>query len=485
MTIWIDLEELVRYFRHSSRPTGIQRLTLEVSRALWRLSGPRQEVRFCRHANTPSGFSSIHLPSLEAGITAAVAAVDTPAGAAPAAAELPPRWAPNGIVMRVAASGRRLPPRLRRPVGIIGRAALQIIATMPDLWRAARTEIKLNSVQRAQIGGHGFDLDGEGDDVTLGPGDWIVNLGANWETPYPPAFFDMLRARGVKFAILAHDLIPELFPEWAVRINAENYRAWLRRSAVAADLRFAASKCTAADLSACMAALGWQIPPPVVLPIGYTAPAAPDPAEPPPERPYVLLVSTIEIRKNHALMFRVWRRLLRERPPEQVPDLVFAGKIGWLTADLLQQLENTDWLDGKIRFIPAPSDGELASLYRNCLFTVFPSLYEGWGLPVTESLSFGKIVAASDRASIPEAGGDFCVYYDPENVEDAYRTVRQLIDDPARVRALEARLAAGFNPPSWNDTARTILEALAPGQPESGPPLERPAVVWARSQTRH
>ena len=481
MTVWLDLEDVVRYFRHSSRPTGIQRLTLEVSRALWQLSGPRQEVRFCRHAGTGSGFRSIHFPSLEAGIAAAAAAADAPAAAAPSVVELPPRWAPGGLVMRVANSGRRLPPRLRRPVGIIGRAVLQIVATMPDLFRAARAEIKLNSVQRAQIGGHGFDLDG--DDVAFSAGDWIVSLGANWETPYPQAFFEMLKAQGIKFAILAHDLIPELFPEWAVRVNAENFRAWLRSSAMAADVRFAVSKSTAADLSACMAALGKQIPPPVVLPVGHAAAAAPDPAERPLERPYVLLVSTIEIRKNHALMFRVWRRLLRDLPAEQAPDLVFAGKIGWLTADLVQQLENTNWLDGKIKFIPAPSDGELAALYRNCLFTVFPSLYEGWGLPVTESLSFGKIVAASDRASLPEAGGDFCVYYDPENLEDAYRTIRQLIEEPARVRALEARLAAGFKPPTWTDTANTILETLAPNPPDvATAAADLPAVAWAPSK---
>ncbi len=139
MTIWLDLEDLVWYFRHSSRPTGIQRLTLEVSRALWQLSGPRQDVRFCRHASTASGFRSIDFLSLEAGIAAKAAAAETPAEA-PSVVELPPRWAPDGFVMRVAASGRRLPPRLRRPVGIIGRATLQIVATMPDLFRAAGAE---------------------------------------------------------------------------------------------------------------------------------------------------------------------------------------------------------------------------------------------------------------------------------------------------------------------------------------------------------
>jgi glycosyltransferase involved in cell wall biosynthesis len=160
-----------------------------------------------------------------------------------------------------------------------------------------------------------------------------------------------------------------------------------------------------------------------------------------------------------------------------VPDLVFAGKLGWLTADLVQQLENCDWLDGRIRFVPSPSDAELAGLYRGCLFTVFPSLYEGWGLPVSESLRFGKMVAASDRASIPEAGGNFCAYYDPENVAAAYEVIRGLIDHPERVAAMEARIAASYRPPSWADTAAALLNALLPAAPaiaEPPAPVEYP-----------
>jgi glycosyltransferase involved in cell wall biosynthesis len=182
----------------------------------------------------------------------------------------------------------------------------------------------------------------------------------------------------------------------------------------------------------------------------------------------VLLVSTIEIRKNHALMFRIWRRLLRDLPAESVPTLVFAGKVGWLTADLMQQLENCDWLDGRIRFVASPSDAELARLYRGCLFTVFPSLYEGWGLPVTESLAFGKTVAASDRASIPEAGGPFCAYYDPENTGDAYAVIRRLIERTEEVAALEAKIIAEYRPPVWADSARRLYDTLVAAPP---PPL--------------
>jgi glycosyltransferase involved in cell wall biosynthesis len=132
----------------------------------------------------------------------------------------------------------------------------------------------------------------------------------------------------------------------------------------------------------------------------------------------------------------------------------------------MQQLENCDWLDGRIRFVPSPSDAALAALYRGCLFTVFPSLYEGWGLPVTESLSFGKTVAASNRASIPEAGGAFCSYYDPEDVHEAYAVIRGLIEQPELVAAMEAKIAKQYRPATWEDTAAAILHALTPARDE-------------------
>ena len=63
-------------------------------------------------------------------------------------------------------------------------------------------------------------------------------------------------------------------------------------------------------------------------------------------------------------------------------------------------------------FLEGTSDPDLAALYRRCLFTVYPSLYEGWGLPVTESLCYGKTPLLSRVASLPEAGGEFADYFE-------------------------------------------------------------------------
>jgi glycosyltransferase involved in cell wall biosynthesis len=146
---------------------------------------------------------------------------------------------------------------------------------------------------------------------------------------------------------------------------------------------------------------------------------------------YALVVSTIEPRKNHMLLFRVWRRLLADLPRDRVPTLVWAGRVGWMVGDLMQQLTNAEWLDDKIRLVEDPTDAEIEALYRGSLFTLFPSFVEGWGLPVTESLAFGKPCLIADHAALREAGGTLARCFDPENLHDAHRAIRATIEDRA------------------------------------------------------
>jgi glycosyltransferase involved in cell wall biosynthesis len=108
-------------------------------------------------------------------------------------------------------------------------------------------------------------------------------------------------------------------------------------------------------------------------------------------------VSTIEIRKNHRLLVRVWQRLIARHGIEAVPALIFAGQIGWMVDDLLADLAASGHLARKTEHKPGLSDEGLDEAYRSCLFAVFPSLCEGWGLPIAESLAHGKFCVASNR----------------------------------------------------------------------------------------
>jgi len=160
------------------------------------------------------------------------------------------------------------------------------------------------------------------------------------------------------------------------------------------------------------------------------------------------------------LAFRVWRRLLEDLPAERVPTLVFAGRIGWLVDDLMRQIANTDNLNGKMVVLENPTDADLAALYRDCLFTLFPSFHEGWGLPVTESLAFGKPCIISNRTSLPEAGGRLARSFDPDNLHDAYKVIRQVIEDRAGLMEWTAEVQRDFKPVPWTATVEAILTGL-------------------------
>eukprot|EP01031_Cornospumella_fuschlensis_P015848 gene15848-19356_t len=131
---------------------------------------------------------------------------------------------------------------------------------------------------------------------------------------------------------------------------------------------------------------------------------------------YVLCVGTIESRKNHLALFQAWQILLKEGL--EPPPLILVGRPGWRVDDLMAQLESTRFLDGRIRLVHGVSDPELEGLYRGCLFTIFPSFTEGWGLPVGESLALGKLCLAAMEGATPEAAGGFAEPIDAYSPRD-------------------------------------------------------------------
>lgn len=137
---------------------------------------------------------------------------------------------------------------------------------------------------------------------------------------------------------------------------------------------------------------------------------------------FALCVGTIETRKNQALLAKAWAELARERP---MPLLVLAGRLA-TNGEALKIIIDRD--HPPVAILENASDTMLEQLYRTCEFTVFPSHFEGWGLPVGESLWFGKPCLASNATSIPEVGGDYAIYFDPTSIEDIKEKIRGFLD---------------------------------------------------------
>jgi hypothetical protein len=144
-----------------------------------------------------------------------------------------------------------------------------------------------------------------------------------------------------------------------------------------------------------------------------------------------------------------------------VPELVCVGSQGWLNDEVHAKLASSEALRSRVKMLSRLSDAQLGALYQHCLFTLYPSHYEGWGLPVTESLCHGKAVLASDASSLPEAGGGFADYFQAGSDGSLAAAAERLLFDAAYRAEREARIKADFKPRSWADVGRQIGAAVS------------------------
>lgn len=466
--LWIDVEDLFEYVRSNyRRPTGIQRLAFEIYREVQARYGTTGLVHFVRHSLTGNGFQVVtwaEVATLFAGLTTSDAAPTPQSVGRPAFPHLPARKFVRRIAYRLSpalrahvvdalvAQGRAL-RSWSRLISVLGQ---EVVRFPLEFWQQLNKPKAHGSPSSLAFEGSFADL--------AASGDILLMLGATWSHPdYAGLIHKQCKANGLQFAMLVYDLIPLRRPEWCNRLFVRDFRRWIDRVLPLCDVVFAISRATASDVEAYAVQQGIALRGAVItLPIGSELRQSPGSRSSrlPPPGSYALMVSTIEARKNHVLLFRVWRRMLEELPSEQVPTLVFAGRVGWLIDDLMLQIANTDNLGGKLILVESPSDADLAALYDGCLFTLFPSFYEGWGLPVTESLGFGKPCLIANRTSLPEAGGKLVRSFDPDNLHDAYAVIRGVIEDPVGLAQWEAQVRREFKPVPWSATADALLAGL-------------------------
>ncbi len=324
----------------------------------------------------------------------------------------------------------------------------------------------------------------------------LINLGTSWWLQNYFLFVrEAKKAHGIRYVPFVHDMIPIMAPEHCTRGLTQDFISWVLGVFDHADHFLVNSQATKRDLVTVAGMLGHRLDADDVAVIPLDTDFRKNSTHPLPAsaldrwklRPggFVLFVSTIESRKGHLVAFEAWARLLERHGADAVPQLVCVGNRGWLNDQIYARLGEEDLLSGKVSMLSRLSDEELALLYRSCLFTIYPSSYEGWGLPVTESLCYGKVPLISDAASLPEAGGSFAIYSPAGSVEPLAEAAEKLIFDQEHRAAAEARIVAGFRPRAWSDLAgqiRAELERFAERDADKGvvipPPLAPVIGAW-------
>jgi len=141
--------------------------------------------------------------------------------------------------------------------------------------------------------------------------------------------------------------------------------------------------------------------------------------------PYFLYVGTIQPRKNLETLIEAFSTLHSTHPEFK---LIMAGKKGWLYDAIFKQVEKLN-LKEYIHFLGYVTDEEKNNLYAEATALVLPSLYEGFGIPLLEAMALGCPVISSFSSSLPEVGGEACLYFDPKNGTDLVEKMSLLITD--------------------------------------------------------
>lgn len=173
------------------------------------------------------------------------------------------------------------------------------------------------------------------------------------------------------------------------------------------------------------------------------------------EDDFILFVGTVEPRKNLITLVRAFDELMRTTNLR--PQLVVAGQKGWLTDDLYKYVEQSDLKD-RILFTGYLSDNDLASLYSACKVSVYPSLYEGFGLPPLEAMACGAPVITSRIPVIMETAAGAARLVAPTNLQELTAALVEMLRDPnarQHYAAVGRQRAAEF---TWEKTARRTLE---------------------------
>jgi glycosyltransferase involved in cell wall biosynthesis len=279
-----------------------------------------------------------------------------------------------------------------------------------------------------------------------------------------PAVFLPFVKLGYRTVVTIHDLVSFLFPQTVPRKYAVYMRLMTRLAARSADRIIAVSGATRDDLTRIL-----RVPDDKVVVIHeavapeFGAPHDPDAAEAVARRygirrPYCLFVGNLEPRKNLARLVEAFRLLRTRAVPggAAMPQLVLVGTRGWLYNGILSAVEAGGGAPD-IVFTGYVAPADLPALYSGAACFVFPSLYEGFGLPVLEAMAAGTPVIASRVGAIPEVAGDAALLVDARRPMELAEAMATVLTDAGLRSRLVSRGRARARQFTWESVAERTL----------------------------
>jgi len=282
--------------------------------------------------------------------------------------------------------------------------------------------------------------------------------GAFWTGSLGP-LTEMKKHNKPRVFTIMYDMVPVLMPQFCVKVTVSDFKKEIKKAANLVDNWLAISENTKKDLITYAEKEKLSIPKSTIEVIRLGSDINTKGSIKSPfkksnrPRDFVLFVSTVEARKNQQLVYQAVKRA--EELRIDIPTIVLVGKHGWHSDDIASVLKQDKTLRGKIIWLEDADDRALRWLYKRCMFTIYPSVYEGWGLPIAESLAYGKFAIASSASSIPEVAGDLIEYFSPYSVDEFLNKMSLFYSDQDALRVRTSQLKK-FIQPSWTNTAQVI-----------------------------
>ena len=172
---------------------------------------------------------------------------------------------------------------------------------------------------------------------------------------------------------------------------------------------------------------------------------------------YVLVVGSIEPRKNHESLYLAYLHMLKKF--DDIPQMIFAGFYGWDMEEFVSRVQRDERVRQKIIFY-TPSDKELDLLYRKCMFTVLASLYEGWSLTLPESLSRGKFCLCCDTPALKEIAGDLSDYVEGFDIKTWAEKIHYYYENEDALKAKEKAIKDNWHVITWRECAEQVASII-------------------------
>ncbi len=294
-----------------------------------------------------------------------------------------------------------------------------------------------------------------------GAGDLLLLPDAYWARREIWPAVEEAKKRGAKVAVVLYDLIPLTHPQFVPAKAVAPFKEYLRRVAQHADMTIAISETVKRQIeqlfrqpeyrSQCKHFAAFELGAEFHSTLGDVRPHVREVfAEDAVNAPH-LMVATFDPRKNHRYALDAFEKVWETRPNRK---LCFVGRTGWLCDDVIERVRNHPRFGQQLFALHDVTDAELNYCYKKARSVLFPSIVEGFGLPIVEALWHGKYVFASDTAIHREVGRDECNYCDLSSAESL---AGQILEREASWSEISPSQRSTYRPISWARSIESLV----------------------------